>query len=176
MPDQDPSLDQDPEVEEFVDTDQHPGDLNPFDAPGSRMIEPDSYERIIEGLKLASDGCRHLAAWKDGPAWNLLAVLFDKGRRQIAEMGGIEAPADSVESRKILGGIVMMPAEAAKRVYSGLTDAHDGCRQMATAHRMDLRWLGYANQFRDLRDKTRDLARPMHGLAGLDIQPGDIVH
>ena len=34
-----------------------------FERRGTKMSERQSYERAIEGLKLASDGCRNLAAY-----------------------------------------------------------------------------------------------------------------
>ena len=50
---------------------------------GTKMIEVESYERVIEGLKMAADACAHLAKHEPLKAsvWSEIAQILDKMRR-----------------------------------------------------------------------------------------------
>lgn len=133
-----------------------PGD---FDQRGSLMREPESYERIIEGLKLASDGARHLAIWGEGPEWNGLAVIYDKVRMLIAKLGRFNRPSDTRDSLALMTDASLPRREAYARVTAGLKMASAGCSQMALAHRMDMRWSLWSEQLQRLRDGANALAK-----------------
>ena len=121
------------------------------DHRGTMMREFESYERIVEGLKIASDGARHMARWKNPDLWNTVAGLLDQLRRAVVKEAGFDRPADSRDSQQVFGGDGITWSDANTRLQSGLKDASAGARQIAVAQRMDLRWQRYANQFDTLR-------------------------
>ena len=127
------------------------------DKRGTLMVEFESYERIIEGLKKAADGARNMARWKHPDLWNGLAEFLDKLRRCVARDGGYNRAQDSKDTVQVFGGD-MTWTDANSRILTGLKDAAAGARQIAQAQRMDLSWLRYANQFEKMRDKAHDMA------------------
>ncbi len=128
------------------------------DHRGSLMREFESYERIVEGLKKASDGARHMARWANPDLWNALAQFLDQLRRAVVQEAGFDRPQDRNDSLQVFGGDGITWTDANTRLLTGLKDAGLGARQIAMAQRMDLRWMRYANQFDKMRDKAHDLA------------------
>ena len=128
------------------------------DHRGSIMREFESYERIVEGLKKASDGARHMARWKNPDLWNALAQFLDQLRRAVVKEAGFDRPQDSKDSAQVFGGDGITWSDANTRLSTGLKDAGAGARQIANGQRMDLRWLRYANQFDRMRDKANEMA------------------
>jgi hypothetical protein len=127
------------------------------DHRGSVMAEFESYERIVEGLKKASDGARNMARFKNPDLWNALAAFLDQLRRAVVQEAGFDRPQDKRESQQVFGGD-MSWSDANSRILTGLKDAGAGARQIALGQRMDLRWTRYANQFDAMRDKAHDMA------------------
>ena len=130
-----------------------------FERRGTKMSERQSYERAIEGLKLASDGCRNLATYFNREQWDVQADLFDKVRQAVVKLAGIGAPVDSVASAKKHSGVALTRNEAYDRVYTGLTQAAGGMLQIAGGHRGDLRWSKIAFMAYNLRDMAGRLIR-----------------
>ena len=139
------------------------------DHRGSIMREFESYERIVEGLKLASDGARNMVqfapdeAKKD--AWNKSASFFDQIRRAIVQDSGYNRLVDTQDSKQVFGGEGLTWSVANSRILTGLKDAEAGASQIALGQRLDLRWTRYANMLRSLRDKASQLAiscSPLH--------------
>jgi hypothetical protein len=128
------------------------------DHRGSIMREGESYERVVEGLKLASDGARNMARFREPDLWNPLAQYFDVLRRAIVQLAGLDRGTDARESQAAWGGSDVTVTEAMTRVTKGLKDAVAGANQIAQTQRMDVRWLMYANRFEKLRDKAQQLA------------------
>lgn len=128
------------------------------DHRGIIMREFESYERIVEGLKKASDGARHMARWKNPDAWNELAGFLDSVRKAVVREAGFDRPQDRRDSAQVFGGDGITWTDANSRLATGLRDAGAGARQIATGQRMDLGWLRYANQFDKLRDKANEMA------------------
>jgi hypothetical protein len=128
------------------------------DHRGSLMREFESYERIIEGLKNASDGARHMARWKSPDLWNALAQYLDQLRRAVVREAGFDRPNDARDSVQVFGGEGISWTDANSRLSNGLRDATAGAEQIALGQRMDLRWTRYANQFRRMRDKTHEMS------------------
>jgi hypothetical protein len=124
---------------------------------GTLMREFESYERIVEGLKLASDGARNMARWKNPDLWNALAAFLDQLRKAVVQEAGFNRPEDAKDSAQVFGG-EMSWTDANSRILNGLRDAGNGARQIALGQRMDLRWTRYANQFDMMRDKAHDMA------------------
>lgn len=133
------------------------------DHRGTMMVEFESYERIVEGLKKSADGARHMARWRSPDLWNALAGFLDQLRRAVVREAGYNRLSDAKDSLQQFGGEGLSWSEANSRLLTGLRDAEAGSSQIAMAQRMDLRWARYANQFRAMRDKA-------HGMA-LDSSP-----
>lgn len=128
------------------------------DHRGSIMKEGESYERVVEGLKVASDGARNLARWADPDLWNAMAQYFDSLRKAVVQLACLDRGADARESEQQWGGNGISRTEAMTRLTKGLKDAAAGANQIAQVQRMDVRWLMYANRFDKLRDKAHAIA------------------
>lgn len=106
---------------------------------GTLMTERESYERIIEGHRLAADAARHLAKRERKAAWVTVANGLDEMRLHVMKLARIEdagfrPTTDSSGS----GGLGWRNAR--DRFREGLRQAAGGCRQMATCHRGVLDW------------------------------------
>ena len=138
------------------------------DHRGTVMVEFESYERIVEGLKKASDGARNMARFKNPDLWNALAAYLDQVRRAVVREAGYNRLQDGKDSQQVTGG-EMSWTEANSRIVLGLKDAGNGARQIALGQRMDLRWTKYANRIDEMRDKAHEMAlacSPMQLAAG----------
>lgn len=145
----DPSVDQSPELSELSGLSE-----------SIRMLEVDSYDRLIEGLKSASDGARNLSPRLQDEMWDVLADLLDKVRVAIARDGGLNRPSDTDRTARKRGSSAALSAiEAYTRVYDGLHAASGAARQLATGHRMDVRWSVYAMHLEKLRDQSSEMVR-----------------
>lgn len=125
---------------------------------GSLMREPESWERLIDGLKMAADGARHMARHASPDSWNNLARYLDAVRKAVIQDGGIDRPSDATESTQQFGGEGQSFSQAQSRIGQGLRMAAAGAEQIGQCQRMDLRWLRYAGQLRKLRDDAHKLA------------------
>lgn len=147
-----PIVDEDPEFNPIESVEAESGHR------GTIMRELESYERLIDGLKMASDGARHMARHQAPDSWNKLASFLDSVRKAVIRDGGFDRPADGVESTLQVGSSGQSFTEAQSRIGSGLRMASAGAEQIAQCQRMDLRWLRYATQLRKLRDDAHKLA------------------
>ena len=125
---------------------------------GSVMRELESWERIIEGLKMASEGAREMARWAFPDKWNQFAMYLDSVRKAVIRDGGFDRPADAKESEQKFGGDRMPMVQACSRVFNGLKMAAAGADQIANCQRLDIRWVTYALRFRELADIQRKLS------------------
>ena len=130
-----------------------------FDKRGTKMTERDSYERVIEGLKIASDGCRNLATYFGREQWDMQADVLDMTRKQLVRLAGIGVTGDDAPSHRKLYGSALTRMEAYDRVYAGLTQAAGGMLQIAGGQRGDLRWSKVAFMAYSLRDTAGKLIR-----------------
>ena len=128
------------------------------DHRGTVMFEYESYERVVEGLKLGSDGARNMARFNDPDLWNPIAEYLDSLRKAIVQMAGLDRGADTRESKAQWGGNSISRTEAMSRVTKGLRDASAGANQIAQVQRKDVRWLAYAHSFDKLRAKAGQIA------------------
>lgn len=127
---------------------------------GIRMLEGDSIDRVIEGLKMAADGCLHLHYHRDNredPLWQINASAFDALRTTCAQMARRRA-SDTTETADPRGAR-MPQGEAYQRVYEGLKMAGQAARQIATGHRGDLTWSKIARHLETQRDRLSSLVR-----------------
>ena len=128
-----------------------------FDRRGSVMNEIQSYERVVEGGKMAADGCRNLSAWFPGEDWGNLAIVIDKIRLGCVKLAGLNRSADETILEK--HGRAMSRNDSYSRVYNGLQMMAAGCFQIATGHRGDVRWSKIAFMVYNLRDSAGKLIR-----------------
>ena len=129
------------------------------DHRGSVMREFESYERIIEGLKTASDGFRNMARFSNPDKWNKLADFSDQVRRAMLQLSGFDRPEDAKPSAQLFGGVGISRSAALSRIRTGLDGAAAGSRQIAQAQRMDLRWQMRANHIDSLRKTATAMAK-----------------
>jgi hypothetical protein len=124
------------------------------------MLEGDSIDRVVEGLKMAADGCMHLHYHRDDrddPLWQINASAFDALRTTLARMARNRASdvTETVDPR----GAKMKQVEAYERVYEGLKMAGQAARQIATGHRGDITWSKAARLLEGQRDRLSRLVR-----------------
>ena len=128
-------------------------------ARGIRMLEVDSYDRVIDGLKQAAEGARNAACHRHGDAWNRVADTFYKLRIMMSRLGAMNRPSDTVLSKVIFGAPKMQLVASYMRIHEGLKGAAAGARQLASCHRGDLRWTLCARQMDELQKKCSVLVR-----------------
>ncbi len=146
----------DEEPTKGIEVDAH-GDPLP---QGTRMIEYESYERVIEGLKIAADACMHLAKRENTPEGvenrRRLAELLDQCRRICIQHAGIDDVTRSQATQEVRGEPLRF-REARDRLLEGLKQASGGARQLATCFRIDLTWSRTAFQLETLE---RNICNP----------------
>ena len=128
------------------------------DHRGSVMRELESWERIVDGMKMAADGARHVARHRSPDMWNKLALFLDTLRKAVITDGGFDRPEDAKETSAQWGGEGLSFTLAHRRLMDGLKMAAAGAEQIAQCQRMDLRWMRYAMQIRTMRDQAHKLA------------------
>lgn len=125
---------------------------------GTEMRELESWERVIDGLKMAADGARHMARFRFPDKWNTFASYLDSLRKAVIKDGGFDRPADATDSVQQFGGDGLSWAEAGRRIAEGIKMAASGADQIANCQRLDMRWVIYASKFRTLADAGNKLA------------------
>ena len=131
---------------------------------GSLMNERQSYERIIEGLKIAADAAAHLRAIEDESAqqWTLMSQRLDQARRICVQYAGLGLVIKEKQTAAVHGRH-MGWRQARERFRDGLVQAAGGCRQIATCHRGDLWFSQMATSLETLEAKIRNpLLMPTH--------------
>lgn len=113
---------------------------------GTRMIEKESYERVIEGLKIAAEGAAHCAvheyrvrALRAVNAYSGLARRLDQVRLMCVDVAGLRLKMRERETEAVHGE-PMSYRNSRRRLRDGIKQAAGGMRQLATCHRGDLRW------------------------------------
>jgi hypothetical protein len=117
-------------------------DGDPLPHPDAvRMIEGESYERVIEGLKMAADACVHLAKMEAEHCenWKKVGERLDTIRRSSAELAGLDLPMKQLATGEVRGEPYDWN-KARLRFLDGLRQATGGMRQIATCFRGDFRW------------------------------------
>lgn len=129
-----------------------------FHSLGTAMTERESFERIVEGLKSAADGARHLAFLFEDDRIDYLAENFDRMRKLCVETAGAYSPA-AVEPTQIVRQSNILSTVALDRLLSGLRQAEGAAFQMATGHRGDAAWSKFAEAMRTFQDKAKLFVR-----------------
>ena len=135
---------------------EHAGE---YESLGSRMLERDSYDVTIDGLRESAEGAAHLMVRREDPSWGSVVTILDRIRLSVVKTGGLEMVSKEQQTREPEGAMVMSMLQAYERLFEGLKKAERGCRQLAVCHRMDLRWSMYATQFEKMRDNCSKLVR-----------------
>ena len=148
LSDHKPPIDPDKGIERGADGDPLP--------QGTRMIERDSYDRVIEGLKIAADAAAHLVKSEsaNGEQWRGIAKMLDQARKicvQHAGLGLVIVEKDTQEVR----GDPMNWRWARDRFRYGIKQASGGCLQLAVCFRSDLWWSQMSKQLEELEVKLR---------------------
>jgi hypothetical protein len=140
-----------PEPEQKIELDANGDPIR----QGSLMNERQSYERVIEGLKMASDAAVHLVAHEplNASLWRGLAAKLDQVRRACVQQAGIEDPIRQKKTEEIRHN-PMAWRKARDRFRDGLVQTAGGMRQLATCHRCDFRWTALALQVEQLEQNV----------------------
>ena len=144
----------------LIDTDPNRGiELDRHGDPvrqGSLMDERQSYERVIEGLKMASDAAVHLVKLEPiyADKWRAIASKLDQARRICVQHAGLGLTMKEKQTADVTGD--PMPWRRARdRFKDGLVQASGGLRQLATCFRGELKWSRMAQSLEDLEGKFR---------------------
>ena len=123
---------------------------------GTKMQERDSLDRVIEGLKIASDAAAHLVKSEPGNTvqWRGLAKKLDQARRICVQYAGVGLVLKEKETQEVRGE-PMNWRWARDRFRYGIEQASGGCKQMATCHRGDLWWSRMGNELEMIEIKLR---------------------
>ena len=137
---------------------------------GIRMLEVDSYERMIDGMKSAAEGARALAVYLDRDAFDLLASTLDKTRVAMVRLAARPRAGDT-DPTHVKPSTKLTRIEAYNMVYEGLQDASRCARQFGTGHRGHLQWALVAKWIDTTRDKAGDQVRRRTRTSSLIITP-----
>lgn len=137
-----------------IPRDQH-GDI--VQDIGTRMREKDSYERVIDGLKIAAEACSHLACREPGEAemFRKLRRSLDVVRRIAVKRAGLEDMI-RVKETGAVDGLPMVWRAARDRLHYGLRQAEGGARQLATCHRGDADFSRVADELANMQRGLRN--------------------
>ena len=135
----------------------HPG--------GTKMIEKESIERVVEGLKMAEDACQHLAKGETVKAsiWLDIATILAKMRRDAVKLAGHEMPMSQEQLGHVRGEAYSW-IKARRRFLDGMKQATGGMRQLATCFRGDWNWSFMAQQLERHEEKFKRLLLPSNRL------------
>jgi len=141
-----------PEAEQKIEVDAHGDPVR----QGTLMLEKESYERVIEGLRMVSDACAHLIKHEPESikTWRAYMTRFDKARLICVKYAGLGLSMKEHETGEVRGEPRPWK-ECRKRFLDGVVQAAGGCRQLATCHRGDLWWTTMANTLDEMARKLR---------------------
>lgn len=143
-------------------------DGDPLPHPNAvRMVEIESYERVIEGLKASADACMHLAKNepRDCETWKAVGLLLDKVRLEATKLSGGLTLRQNQTAPEVRGEPLGW-RHARRRFLDGLKQATGGMRQLAVCFRSDVRWAMMASELERRQRAFEDLLRPEHRLFG----------
>jgi hypothetical protein len=132
---------------------------------GTKMIEKESIERVIEGLKMAEDACQHLAKGETVKAsiWIDIAAILAKMRRDAVTLAGHDLAMKQEQMGNVRGEAYSW-VKARRRFLDGMKQATGGMRQLATCFRGDWNWSFMAQQLERHEDKFCRLLLPVNRL------------
>lgn len=125
---------------------------------GIRMLEADSIDRVVDGLKIAADGAFHLAYWRQDFSWEAVARGIDALRIKLARLARSKS-SDEIPTRDPGSMGTLTVLESYQRLDEGLKNAARAARQIASGHRGDLRWVQAANALDEWARRCNSLVR-----------------
>jgi hypothetical protein len=130
------------------------GDPLPDRSRFTSMVEIESYERVIEGLKMSADACMHLAKQEPqhGETWKSIGQTLDKLRVQACHLAGLTLAMQQKETQGTRGNPYTW-RKARDRFLNGLQQSIGGMRQLATCFRADFQWAVMAQEL-DRRERS----------------------
>jgi hypothetical protein len=142
--------------EQLIETDANGDPIR----QGTLMIERESYERVIEGLRMISDACAHLIRHEPLQAehWRGFLTRFDKARLICVQHAGLGLTMCEKETQDVRGEPLPWK-KCRQRFLEGVEQAAGGCRQLATCHRGDLWWSTVAGTLEDMARKLHAMRR-----------------
>lgn len=125
---------------------------------GVKMLERESYERLIEGLKIMADSAAHLTRTEPEHSneWALSMGVCDALRKMAMAHARIDT---SGFKETELPSLPMAWANARTRFRDGCNQAHGGARQMAVCFRMDVSFSALARQIEQHGMKMLNMAQ-----------------
>ena len=128
---------------------------------GTRMLERESYERVIEGIRMAADASSRLTRMESEHAeyWTRFRNNLNMFQRAAIHISGLDEK-NFKETAESWGGNVSAEGEwrkARERFRDGIKQAAGGARQMATCHRGDLAWSRMAGTLEDMQRKLTSI-------------------
>jgi hypothetical protein len=125
------------------------------------MTERESYERVIEGLKMAADAAEHLA--RNEPEnhgiWRRLASNLDQCRRISVQIAGLGLTIKERQTEEPRGSSSMPWRPARDRFREGCRQAAGGMRQLAICFRNDFAWSKMAKMLESMQAKMTAAAK-----------------
>lgn len=146
----------------------------------TRMIEKESYERVIEGLKMAADACMHLAKQEpqDCETWKTIGKKLDEMRLTSCKLAGLGLAMRQLETQGARGNPYAWK-HARERLLNGIRQASGGMRQLAVCFRADIQWSIMAQSLDRSESKLRALLvgrRSPDVASSLILPPGYVRH
>ena len=141
----------------LVIRDERTGDI--VQETGSRMDEHQSYQRVIDGLKIAAEASAHLVITdaEFGDYWRALRKALDGLRKAAVGVSGLDLTMRFKETADPRGGFLPW-REARDRLHEGIKQAAGGMRQLAVSHRGDMVYSRMANDLESMQAKIKAAA------------------
>ena len=134
-----------------------------------RMLESDSYQVMIDGLKRASEGAMSAYLHLKSDRFKKLAELIDQLRKHAALRTG---RAKGIDIRPTLvpeARDAMTRMKAYLEIKEGLSHASHGARQMGAGHRGDEWFVHFGWALVDLEERSFELIRFTAEGMGLEL-------
>ena len=123
---------------------------------GTKLIEKESYERVIDGLRIAAEAAAHLVKSEPGnnAQWRGLSKKLDQCRLICVQHAGLGLVIKEKQTQEFTGDTTSWRA-ARDRFRYGITQSSGGCRQLGACFRMDLWWTRMADELEMIEIKLR---------------------
>ena len=130
-----------------------------FESGSTQLTEGESYERVVDGLRLSADGAKHLAYLLTDANWARVGWGLECIRKAIADRSHMGREADHIVSPEIPRQSDFTITKAFLRHMDGLRAAIGGLRQMGVYHRKQEHWIHWAGKLQDMQDKAGTLLK-----------------
>lgn len=124
-----------------------------------RMLEADSYDVMVDGLKRAAIAARHVFVHLQGERFIKLADMLDALRKNAVLRAGRGNLMDTLPTVMPERRDAMTRMAAYLQIKEGLDFASHGARQMGSGHRGEEFWVTFGWALKDLEGKAMQLIR-----------------